>query len=81
MSAAVEDKDLSERIALKQELPIGKCTRCKEPTGKIAPYYARLELPDRGITIRLPFCEACIILYLVMVYEERPGKKMRKTAP
>jgi hypothetical protein len=76
------NEELGHSIELTQALPDGRCTHCGKPTGRIAPYYARLEIPKAGIVIRMPICETCVAVYLAMVENERPAnvKKLRKTA-
>jgi hypothetical protein len=78
----LSDEQVQAQIEARQRLPMGKCTHCEAPTGRVAPYYARLEIPRAGIVMRLPFCEDCISIYSGMVEDERPApiQKMRKTA-
>lgn len=86
----IPDKELRAEIESKQRLPIGRCTDCAMPTGRIANYYARLEIPEAGMVMRLPICDRCVAKYVAMWEAERPRpaktggeptvKKMRKTA-
>lgn len=68
--------DLRRRIQARQVLPSGACCICSKATGKIAPHYARLDLPEFGIVIHLPVCQTCAGKYVEMARAEQMELKL-----
>lgn len=75
-----ETDDVRPRIQAIKDPPSGNCTRCSGATGKLAPYYAKLDLPHAGVVIHLPICQRCVEQYLVMAWELRRKSEPAKSA-